>query len=580
MKRVSSVLIFLLIGTRLLIPQEENPVKLRSEIRPLAIKMGEKGELIVICDVAPDYHISDATSELFKVFPKPITGIRMGDPQYPQGEEEEYVGFVYRGQTVIHIPITIGDDAVEGNYTILSDVTYQLCAEKTGVCYPPTTETVESELVILQGQGQIHTISGETGGISERLSRSLEQGSWMAFLLVFIGGLLTSFTPCVYPMIPITIAVIGAQATGGKFRGFVLSLFYVLGISITFSTLGFIAAKTGGLFGAYAQHPVVIVIISIIFFIMGLSMLGVFVLQMPPSLATKLQKKRRTGFIGVLLTGLVAGLIVSPCISPLLVVILTWVAKTGSVILGVGLLFSFSLGLGVLFILLGTFSGVLKNLPKSGGWMVLIERGFGVLLIALAIFFIRPVLPSNILHMLWAVFFILFGTFVGAFTPLNHESDRNSKMGKALGILAILIGGALVFKSISVWTDFGMNRSGEVLSASIGEDQWLSSDEEGYHQARLTGKPVLIDFFAEWCTACHELDEKTWPDAAVQRELQRFIQVKLDLTKNDKKTGTVQKEYKILGMPTVILLDSEGKELTRFEGYQSPGEVVKILQRY
>ena len=133
MKRVLCVLVFLLIGVPLLSPQEESPVKLRSEMRPPAMKMGEKGELIVICDIAPDYHVSDATNELFLVFPKPIAGLQMGDPQYPQGEEEEYVGFVYRGRTIIQIPITIGEEAVEGNYKVFTDVTYQLCAEKIGV---------------------------------------------------------------------------------------------------------------------------------------------------------------------------------------------------------------------------------------------------------------------------------------------------------------------------------------------------------------------------------------------------------------------------------------------------------------
>ncbi len=580
MKRIFCLAILFVFNVVNLISQEENPVKLTGLARPAVLNKGTRGELMVTCIIEKDFHVSDATNQLFKVSPQSIRGILFGSPEYPKGEKEEYVGFVYRDRVKIPIPMEVEKNALEGDYTLFIGVTYQLCAEKTGVCYPPVTDTVSVPISILQGDRSAGSIPTENTGIAGRLSRSLEQGSWMAFLIVFLGGLLTSLTPCVYPMIPITIAVIGSQATGGKFRGFILSLFYVLGISITFTSLGILAAKTGSLFGVYAQHPVVLVIISLIFLTMGLSMLGLFVIQMPSSLSTKLQGKKRVGFFGALLTGIVAGLIVSPCISPLLVVILTWVAKTGSVLLGAGLLFTFSLGLGVLFILIGTFSGVLKNLPKSGGWMEFIERALGTLLMVLAIFFIRPILPPHILHMIWAIFFVLFGTFVGGLTPLDIESDRKKKIGKAVGILAILIGGALVFISIFQWTGFGMGQSTKTVEERLSKGSWLSEDVEGLRQARLEKKPVLIDFFAEWCTACHELDEKTWPDAAVQDELRRYILVKLDLTRNDKRTTIVQEKYQILGMPTVIILDPEGQELDRFEGFKSAREVTAILKQF
>ena len=560
--------------------QDEGPVRFSFDVKPSPIEKGQKGEAVLVCDIAPEHHISAASSGLFQVTPKPLTGIQFGQPDYPQGEEEEYVGTVYRGRVEIPVPFVVGEDAAEGQQSLVLEVTVQACEEKTGVCFAPETRHVEALMTVLPGQGRVSAASSPTEGIAGRLARSLERGSWIAFLIVFLGGLLTSFTPCVYPMIPITLAVIGAQATGGKFRGFVLSLFYVLGIAVTFSTLGVIAAKTGGLFGSYAQHPVAIVLIAAIFLLMGLSMLGVFVLQMPSALASKLQGKRRSGFVGAWLTGLVAGLIVSPCISPLLVVILTFVAKTGSIVMGVGLLFTFALGLGVLFIIIGTFSGVLKNLPRSGGWMELIERGFGTLLVILAIVFLRPVLPAFIYYGLWAVFLVLFGTFVGAFAPLDQESERKRKIGKAVGVLAIVAGSFLLFMGMARMLNFELASSMQAERVSDKENRWLSSDEEGFRRARLTGKPVLMDFFAEWCSGCHELDEKTWPDGDVLKELDRFVRIKLDLTKIDEKTQAIHQKYRIIGMPTVILFDPAGTEVGRFVGFKPPDEVVDILKQY
>lgn len=559
--------------------QEKDTVTLTAEITPQGVKKGGKGVFVITCEIAPTYHISDATNDLFGIDPEPSRGIEFGEVDYPRGEKDSW-GSVYRGRVNVEIPFRVEREVSEGKKEISARVMLQLCAETSGICYPPETRSVRAEFSVLSAQEEVQPSPEERGGLAGRLTRALERGSLLAIILVFFGGILTSLTPCVYPMIPITIAVIGAQAAGGKFRGFVLSLFYVLGISITFTALGVMAARTGALFGSYVQHPIAIILIAAVFFVMGLSLLGVFVLQMPSSLASKLQGKRRGGFVGVLITGLLAGLIVSPCISPLLVVILTWVARTGSAILGAGLLFSFSLGLGVLFILIGTFSGIIKNLPKSGVWMEIIERGFGLLLIVLAIVFLRPVLPALVYHGVWAVFLILFGTFLGAFTPLGRGADRRRKVVKAVGVFAILVSGCLIFFGLARWVGFGIHPSREVSLPTEEEMMWISSDDEGFRQAQLTGKRVLIDFYADWCVACRELDEKTWADDAVHSELERFILVKLDLTRNDNQTKEYQRNYRIIGMPTVILFELTGEEVSRFEGFKPPKDVLEILRKY
>lgn len=331
------------------------------------------------------------------------------------------------------------------------------------------------------------------------------------------------------------------------------------------------------LFGSFTQHSVVIILIASIFFFMGLSLLGAYVIQMPASLAAKFQGKKRRGFFGAFLTGLLAGLVASPCISPILVVILTWVAKSASTILGVGLLFTFALGLGVLFILIGTFSGILKNLPKSGGWMEMVERGFGILLVSIAIIFIRPLLSVFSYQMVWAAFLIILGTFMGAFTPLEKEATSRTKIGKALGVIVILIGASLLF--------FGMGqKSGWTSVPKVDKKHqelvsWIPDDDEGFRQSERFQKPILIDFYAAWCAACKELDEKTWPNDEVRVLMDQYVLVKLDLTKNDEMAKAYKERYHIIGMPTVILFDINQNEIARFEGYKPPEEVIPFLQK-
>lgn len=561
--------------------QDVSPVEIAAEIRPGAIKRGSTGVFEITCKVAQGYHISDASEGFFKVETESADGVTYLEVEYPPGKEDSYYGTIYRGTVRVPVPFIVTAGAEEGVRRLNARVSVQACWEESGLCYPPRIMEVGSEFRILpEKKGRTVNRESDSGPIADRLSRALERGSWIAFFIVFLGGLLTSFTPCVYPMIPITIAVIGAQASGGKLKGLFLSLFYVLGIAITFSTLGVIAAKTGGIFGSYAQHPIVLTAISAIFLLMGLSMLGVFVIQMPARLATKLRGKKRTGFIGAFLTGLVAGLIVSPCISPLLVVILAWVAKTGSVILGAGLLFSFALGLGVLFVIIGTFSGVLKNLPKAGGWMVIIERSFGILLVIIALVFIRRVLSLPVYLWSWAVFFILAGTFIGAFSPLDADSEGKKKLMKAAGLISIIVGACLIFFGFQRFFEREPQAPSERAAVEKVDAGWIPSDAEGFRVSRGSGKPVLMDFYADWCTACKELDEKVWPDARVKAQLENYVLVKLDLTKNDDRAREFQRKYRIVGMPTVILFHPSGEEKFRLEGYAPPEDMEKLLIQY
>lgn len=575
MKRIFRSLLLLMMVVPLYADSDLG-IQFTASFDPASVGRGGRGILLVRGEIPENFHITHPESGIFTVQPEAIEGIHWDKPEFPKGEPDE-VGFVYHDRVTIKIPFKVENSAIEGKQKIAISVTYQPCDELHGICYPPFDKSVTAELNIIATGA---AVSG--GGIADRITNALERGSWLAFLLVFIGGILTSLTPCVYPMIPITLAVIGAQATGNRMKGFVLSLFYVLGIAVTFSTLGLVAARTGALFGTFAQHPIVKVIIAAIFLTMGLSMLGAFVMQMPPAIASRLRGKQRKGFLGAFLTGLVAGLIVSPCISPLLVVILAWVAQSGSMLLGFGLLFSFAVGLGVLFILIGTFSGVLKNLPRTGIWAELIEKGFGLLLIVLAIFFLKPLLPSYVFMGVWALFLMFSGTFLGAFRLIDAESSSRQKTAKAIGLMAVIVSAALAFFATAEYLGFTVfEKAVPVTTERPAESSvWLSSDEQGFKEAKETGKPVLIDFYADWCPACHELDEKTWPDSRVKTALSNYIPVRLDLTRNDASVKAYQKKYSIVGMPTVILLSPKGVEIARFEGFHSPDAVESFLNSH
>ena len=579
-KHVQAIFI-VLFGILRLYSQDDVNIHFYAQIAPNTIARGSQGTLIVSTEIPQEFHITDPTTGLFIIKPEEKNGIRWDDPQFPEGEKDA-VGLVYHNEVEVRIPLHVKRKAIEGITDVAITVTYQSCDELNGICFPPMDQTLEAEFIVVAEKEVIASPGAGGTGITDRLSHALHRGSWLAFLLVFVGGILTSLTPCVYPMIPITLAVIGAQASGSKMKGFILSLFYVLGIAITFSSLGIIAAKTGGLFGSITQHPVVVIFIAVIFFTMGLSMLGAFIMQMPPSLASRLRGKQRKGYFVALLTGLVAGFIVSPCISPLLVVILAWVAQSGSLPMGFGLLFTFALGLGILFLIIGTFSGVLKNLPRTGGWAELIEKGFGLLLIILAVLFLKPILPVEFYHGLWAVIFIFFGTYIGAFGTLGQGASGKQKARKATGVIAVAAGVFLIFfivTSYMGYPDFKM--VSQPVMQNIGKsDVWMASDREAFRNAEIEDKLVLIDFYADWCAACHELDEKTWPDPEVQNLLGRIIAVKLDLTKYDGQTKAIQKKYNIIGMPTVILFSSDGHELIRFEGFQSPQSVVNLLMQF
>jgi thioredoxin:protein disulfide reductase len=416
-------------------------------------------------------------------------------------------------------------------------------------------------------------VTGSTGAANDLgLGAQLAQGSLVAFALAFAGGVLTSLTPCVYPLIPITVSIFGARSSKSRGQAMALSGLYVLGIAATYSALGASAALTGKAFGTVMQNGWVLALVAAVFLVMAASMFGAFELQLPASLQAKLSAVGGAGYAGALAMGLVAGLIAAPCTGPVLAAALAFVATKGSVAYGVAIMFAYALGIGLLFFVIGAFS---VSLPKSGPWMETVKSLFGVALLAMALVYLKDAFPgvksifsASPAAALAAAALAALGVLLGALTRSFHEAK--DRLPKAAGV-------ALVALGVVYATGVGNARA---RSAAADEGiTWLVNQEvAGLAMARAEKKPVVIDFWGDWCAACKELDHTAWSDPRVQDELRRFVAVKMDNSMDkmdDPKIAAAvdaaMAKYGILGQPTVIFIDANGRELP------GPARVTSVI---
>ncbi|MEZ4648168.1 MAG: cytochrome c biogenesis protein CcdA [Candidatus Eisenbacteria bacterium] len=577
-----------------------------------ALDPGKTGHLAVIYQIPDQSHVQ--LNDFFYVELPEGTPATLGAPLLP-GTIEYAEEPVFQGKTTVFVPITLNADAPKGPLSIEVLAGYQACMEEpVFVCYAPDEKTVKVEFEVggtkkNQANEAVFAAMSEakasTGGeaasddsdeewiqqaeapegtdLAGKLEHALKTGSFFAFLIVFIGGVLTSFTPCVYPMIPITISYIGGSAKG-KLGGFFLSLFFVLGIALMYSSLGLVASLTGGLFGSAMQSTPVLVVVGLVFFAMGASMLGAFDLAVPSGMQSKLQSGPRTGVIGAIFMGMVTGIVASPCVGPVLVVLLTGVAKYCSPIYGFFLLFTFACGLGLLFIIIGTFAGALSALPQAGQWMDTVKHVFGVILIAMGIYYVRTLIGPDLTWMALGLLVLIAGTFYGAFRPVPEHAEHGLLFRKGLGIAMVICGGFALLAGFAGLTGFqlaaaGGAAGGEVASAHPGLEWVLNDDEAARATAQAEGKPVVIDFYADWCGACKELDHQTWVDPTVQAEADRFVAIKMDFTEKSDWAKAKYAEYGITGLPTVIFLDSNGQEKERFFGFRNAESVLGSMKK-
>ena len=363
------------------------------------------------------------------------------------------------------------------------------------------------------------------------------------FAILYLAGLLTSLTPCVYPLIPITVGIFGARKTESRARAAALSGSYVAGIAVTYSSLGLFAALSGRAFGGALSTPLVSVLLVALLFALAASMFGAYEIDLPQALKQRLSSVRGAGFAPAFLMGMLAGVIAAPCTGPVLAGVLAFVATTRSAALGFWMLFTYALGLGTLFFALGATS---MKLPRSGAWMEVVKSGLGIALVAVGMGMLLPLLPKPPALAVSTLAMLAIGALVATIAvllgalSLSFHGDGRERAFKGAGLVLLL--GAIAF------------RLGWLGAPVAPQIPWLHSERAALAAARASGKPILVDFFAEWCAACKELDAHTFSDPDVQRAVtEQFVPLKIDATEANDESDRLTEKYGVPGLPTVLM---------------------------
>ena len=584
------------------------------------------------------YRIADGYylyRERFKFALDPATsgGATLGAPVFPKGEikfDETFGKNVehYRHEVVVRIPV----QGATGAVTLLS--TSQGCAD-AGLCYPP--QLVRASLNIAgSGNGpstpgaDASTASNLTTAAStatatatatatstpfddsSRIERTLKSGNFAWIALLFVGlGLLLAFTPCVLPMLPILSSIIvgqsNAQSNGKttRSRGFILALAYSFGLALVYTLLGIAAGLAGEGLAAMLQTPLVLGTFALLLVVLSLSMFGFYELQVPASVQAKLaQWSGRVGaarddgshrlgigrLAGVFTMGAISALIVGPCIAAPLAGTLLYISQTRDVLIGGLALFSLAVGMSVPLLLIGLSAGAL--LPRAGAWMETVKRFFGVLLLAVALWMITPIVPSWLLMLGWAALAIIGAMYLRAFDALGPDARGVMRLGKGLGVL-LLLAGAVEFVGVATGGRDVLQPLAHLAQRASGNGDATASASAGprfeivkgtadlNRRIAAAGRPVMLDFYADWCESCKEMERYTYTDARVASRMQGFLLLKADVTANDADDREMLKRFHLFGPPGIVFFDRDGKMITDSAviGFQDADRFLQSLER-
>lgn len=576
-------------------------------------------------DVADGYYLY---RERFAFAAQPAT-VRLGTPEFPHGKVKFDETFnkemeTYRGTVTLRVPVEAAP--ADGRWTLT--VTSQGCADK-GLCYPPQAHVFrvggsplsnlfgdraapvssaqskaeanaaapdQSVAPSAQATGPSAAAAAQPGAATEndRIARTLASRNLGLIGALFFGlGLLLTFTPCVLPMVPILSSiVVGEHVTRG--RALMVSIAYVLGMAVVYTAIGVAAGLIGEGLAAALQTPWVLGAFAVLMVALALSMFGLYELQLPQRWQTRLTESsnRRPGgqMAGAAAMGAISALIVGPCVTAPLAGALAYIAQTGDAVTGGSALFAMALGMGVPLVLVGVGAGNL--LPRAGRWMEATKRFFGFLLLGVAVWMVAPVLPAWLVMLAWAALLLVGAVFLGAFDALGPDPRSLARLGKGLGILAALAGAIVLVGVASGGRDplqplshlslGGPASAGETRESGARFERVRSVAELDARvaQAAAAGRPVMLDFYADWCVSCKEMEKFTFSDPKVAARMGQIVLLQADVTANNADDRALLKRFGLFGPPGIILFGADGKERpVRVIGYQSAPQFLDSLER-
>ncbi|MFC5302160.1 protein-disulfide reductase DsbD [Azospira restricta] len=515
----------------------------------------------------------------------------LGSAQYAPGKMKKDDLFgdveVYFKEAVIRVPVERNSS---GPLPLTLKVTSQGCADG-GICYPPQVQTVSLTLPDPATTPAAPPLNAAaTGDESGQIAQLLKDAGFWAIVASFFGfGLLLSLTPCVFPMIPILSGIIvGSGHQVSHARAFALSLAYVLGMAVTYAAAGVAAGMTGTLLSAALQNAWVLGSFALVFVVLSFSMFGFYELQLPTFLQSRMSEEaahlKGGSLPGVTAMGALSALIVGPCVAAPLAGALLYIGQTGDAVLGGIALFVMALGMGAPLLVVGATAK--SALPKSGPWMEAVKKAFGVLLLATAVWMVSPVLPVAVQMLAWALLLIVPAIYMHALDPLPAHATGWHRLWKGVGIAMVVAGAAMLVGALSGAKDplqplgnfRGAAAPAEAKHLTFARVRTLAELDE---RLRTAGRPVMLDFYADWCVSCKEMERFTFSDARVQQRLADTLLLQVDVTANSDEDKALLKRFNLFGPPGIIFFDRGGREIDglRVVGFQNADAFLKTLAR-